>query len=40
MYPMISGVAEVVQANDILRQVMRDLKNRSWPSTNRYRSGQ
>jgi phosphotransferase system enzyme I (PtsI) len=26
MYPMISGVAEVVQANDILRQVMRDLK--------------
>ncbi|MGO9610111.1 MAG: phosphoenolpyruvate--protein phosphotransferase [Verrucomicrobiia bacterium] len=26
MYPMISGVAEVVQANDILRQVMNDLK--------------
>ncbi|MGA2604021.1 MAG: phosphoenolpyruvate--protein phosphotransferase [Verrucomicrobiia bacterium] len=26
MYPMISGVAEVVQANDILRQVMHDLK--------------
>ncbi len=26
MYPMISGVAEVVQANDILHQVMADLK--------------
>jgi phosphotransferase system enzyme I (PtsI) len=26
MYPMISGVAEVVQANEILRQVMFDLK--------------
>jgi phosphotransferase system enzyme I (PtsI) len=25
MYPMISGVAEVIQANDILRQVMSDL---------------
>jgi phosphoenolpyruvate-protein phosphotransferase (PTS system enzyme I) len=26
MYPMISGVSEVVQANDILKQVMGDLK--------------
>lgn len=26
MYPMISGVAEVVQANEILDQVMHDLK--------------
>jgi phosphotransferase system enzyme I (PtsI) len=26
MYPMISGVAEVLQANDILQHVMRDLK--------------
>ena len=26
MYPMISGVAEVVQANEILQQVMDDLK--------------
>jgi len=28
MYPMISGVAEVLQANDILQQVMQDLKKR------------
>jgi phosphotransferase system enzyme I (PtsI) len=31
MYPMISGVAEVVQANDILRQVMHDLKKDDVP---------
>ncbi len=31
MYPMISGVAEVVQANDILRQVMNDLKKEGVP---------
>ncbi len=31
MYPMISGVAEVVQANDILRQVMHDLKKDGIP---------
>ncbi|HVM61729.1 MAG TPA: phosphoenolpyruvate--protein phosphotransferase [Verrucomicrobiae bacterium] len=31
MYPMISGVAEVVQANDILRQVMQDLKKEGEP---------
>jgi phosphotransferase system enzyme I (PtsI) len=31
MYPMISGVAEVVQANDILRQVMGDLKKEGIP---------
>lgn len=31
MYPMISGVAEVVQANDILRQVMQDLKKEGIP---------
>jgi phosphotransferase system enzyme I (PtsI) len=31
MYPMISGVAEVVQANDILRQVMHDLKKEGIP---------
>lgn len=31
MYPMISGVAEVVQANEILRQVMRDLKKAGVP---------
>jgi phosphotransferase system enzyme I (PtsI) len=31
MYPMISGVAEVVQANDILRQVMLDLKKQKVP---------
>jgi phosphoenolpyruvate-protein phosphotransferase (PTS system enzyme I) len=31
MYPMISGVAEVIQANDILRQVMGDLKKEGIP---------
>jgi phosphotransferase system enzyme I (PtsI) len=31
MYPMISGVAEVAQANEILRQVMRDLKKEGLP---------
>jgi phosphotransferase system enzyme I (PtsI) len=31
MYPMISGVAEVVQANDILREVMHDLKKEGIP---------
>jgi phosphotransferase system enzyme I (PtsI) len=31
MYPMISGVAEVVQANDILQQVMLDLKKAGVP---------
>jgi phosphotransferase system enzyme I (PtsI) len=31
MYPMISGVGEVVQANDILRQVMNDLKKEGIP---------
>ena len=31
MYPMISGVAEVVQANDILHQVMNDLKKEGVP---------
>ncbi|HUI08104.1 MAG TPA: phosphoenolpyruvate--protein phosphotransferase [Verrucomicrobiae bacterium] len=31
MYPMISGVAEVVQANEILRQVMSDLKKERIP---------
>ena len=31
MYPMISGVAEVIQANDILRQVMSDLKKEGIP---------
>jgi phosphoenolpyruvate-protein phosphotransferase (PTS system enzyme I) len=31
MYPMISGVAEVVQANDILRQVMNDMKKEGIP---------
>ncbi|HXI84786.1 MAG TPA: phosphoenolpyruvate--protein phosphotransferase [Verrucomicrobiae bacterium] len=31
MYPMISGVAEVVQANEILRQVMGDLKKEGIP---------
>ena len=31
MYPMISGVAEVMQANDILRQVMGDLKKEGIP---------
>ena len=31
MYPMISGVAEVVQANDILQQVMLDLKKAGIP---------
>jgi phosphotransferase system enzyme I (PtsI) len=31
MYPMISGVAEVVQANDVLRQVMHDLKKEKVP---------
>jgi len=31
MYPMISGVAEVVQANEILHSVMRDLKQEGQP---------
>lgn len=31
MYPMISGVAEVVQANEILGQVMGDLKKEGVP---------
>ncbi len=31
MYPMISGVAEVVQANEILQQVMHDLKKEGVP---------
>jgi len=31
MYPMISGVAEVLQANDILQQVMQELKKRRVP---------
>ena len=31
MYPMISGVAEVAQANEILRQVMGDLKKEGLP---------
>jgi phosphotransferase system enzyme I (PtsI) len=31
MYPMISGVAEVVQANEILGQVMGDLKKEGIP---------
>src|SRR5262249_43844276 len=31
MYPMISGVAEVVQANDILQQVMGDLRKEGVP---------
>ena len=31
MYPMISGVAEVVQANDILQQIMLDLKKQGIP---------
>jgi phosphoenolpyruvate-protein phosphotransferase (PTS system enzyme I) len=31
MYPMISGVAEVVQANEILQQVMNDLKKEGIP---------
>ena len=31
MYPMISGVAEVIQANDILQQVMGDLKKEGIP---------
>ena len=31
MYPMISGVAEVVQANEILHQVMHDLKKDGVP---------
>jgi len=31
MYPMISGVAEVVQANDLLQQVMIDLKKARIP---------
>jgi phosphotransferase system enzyme I (PtsI) len=31
MYPMISGVGEVVQANEILRQVMHDLKKDGVP---------
>ena len=31
MYPMISGVAEVTQANEILRQVMGDLKKEGIP---------
>jgi phosphotransferase system enzyme I (PtsI) len=31
MYPMISGVAEVAQANEILRQVMSDLKKEGLP---------
>jgi len=31
MYPMISGVAEVVQANEILQQVMHDLKKEGIP---------
>lgn len=31
MYPMISGVAEVIQANEILRQVMADLKREGIP---------
>jgi phosphoenolpyruvate-protein phosphotransferase (PTS system enzyme I) len=31
MYPMISGAAEVVQANEILRQVMHDLKKEGVP---------
>ncbi|MGA2139015.1 MAG: phosphoenolpyruvate--protein phosphotransferase [Verrucomicrobiia bacterium] len=31
MYPMISGVAEVMQANEILQQVMLDLKKEGVP---------
>jgi phosphotransferase system enzyme I (PtsI) len=31
MYPMISGVAEVAQANEILHQVMGDLKKEGLP---------
>jgi phosphotransferase system enzyme I (PtsI) len=31
MYPMISGVAEVVQANEVLQQVMHDLKKEGIP---------
>ena len=31
MYPMISGVAEVTQANEILQQVMGDLKSEGIP---------
>jgi phosphotransferase system enzyme I (PtsI) len=31
MYPMISGVGEVVQANEILQQVMHDLKKEGIP---------
>ena len=31
MYPMISGVNEVIQSNDILREVMADLKRDSIP---------
>ena len=31
MYPMISGVNEVIQANDVLREVMADLKRDSIP---------
>jgi phosphotransferase system enzyme I (PtsI) len=31
MYPMISGVSEVIQANDILKQVMGDLKKEGIP---------
>jgi phosphoenolpyruvate-protein phosphotransferase (PTS system enzyme I) len=31
MYPMISGVAEVMQANEIVQRVMRDLKKENIP---------
>jgi phosphotransferase system enzyme I (PtsI) len=31
MYPMISGVAEVVQANEIVKRVMHDLKKEGIP---------
>ena len=39
MYPMISGVAEVVQANDILQQVMLDLKKAGVPFDERIHVG-
>jgi phosphotransferase system enzyme I (PtsI) len=31
MYPMVSGAPEVVQANEVLHQVMNDLKNEGVP---------
>lgn len=39
MYPMISGVAEVIQANKVLRQIMADLKTEGVPFDEKIKVG-